>query len=152
MLASYLEMIIFSTNSDFFFHFKVFKITNIDCDVNPIYFAANSLLILMQCEMGVMKAASTINPDKMEKKFETMIENATDNYRWFSTSAYDDDDDDLFKTITLTNFRELFELCIDIRKREKILPVVENPAVVTIDDPPVIEPLQKPDESKKRRK
>lgn len=82
-----------------------------------IYLALNSLYTLMQSETGVMAAASLINPEAMEGKFNAMIEDALIDYKSFIQKAYDDD---MFKITTMINFKELFEFCFDIRKKEKI--------------------------------
>lgn len=92
-------------------------IKNLDVQGPVIYIAVNSLYILMQNEIGIMAAATIIKPDVLEKKFNSMLEEAVDDYKAFLSAAYEDD---IFKISTLINFKELFDVCLDIKKKEKV--------------------------------
>lgn len=98
---------------------QVFKIENLDSDVKPIFFAANTLLELMQLEAAVMCAASMIKPAEIEAKFNSMVDSAVADYKTFLQKAFDGGDSDLFKVTTMSNFKSLFDICIDIRKKEQ---------------------------------
>lgn len=71
----------------------------------------------MQNESGIMAAASMTDPKKMEEKFDHMLDEATSDYKGFIHMAFEDD---IFKISALTNFKDLFDVCLDIKKKEKV--------------------------------
>lgn len=95
----------------------MFKIANLDNEINPIFLASNSLYVLMQSEEGIMAAAMHMNAEALESAFNEMVDDAVRDYKSFRDTAYHYNDD-LFKITTLTNFKDLFDVCIDIKKKE----------------------------------
>lgn len=60
-----------------------------------------------------------MNAEKLESVFNEMVDDAVHDYKTFWANIFYDNED-LFKISTLTNFKELFDICIDIKKREAV--------------------------------
>lgn len=105
----------------------------------------------MQSETKILAAASLTSAEKMENTFDSMLNDATENYKTFLESGFEDD---IFKISVLINFKELFEVCLDIKKKEMTAaPAVDgeqsNASIGSV--PPVPEMGEKPAKVQRRK-
>ena len=63
-----------------------------------------------------MAAGKMMNAEKMERDFEKMIDEAVDDLKSFLNEAACEN---MFRINITTNFKELFEICLDIKKKER---------------------------------
>lgn len=103
-------------NNHSFFSFQVFKISNVDVKDSAIYMVEHTLYNLLQNEDGIMAAATSMKADECERKFMEIVNEATEDYGSFLNQVFDDVD--MLKIELMTNFKEFFEICLNIKKTE----------------------------------
>lgn len=80
-----------------------------------IFLAGSTLFGLIEDENGIKAAANQMNVGEIEIIFNQMVNDAIADYKGFLENGYDGNP---LKMSILTNFKEFFETCIDIKKTE----------------------------------
>lgn len=80
-----------------------------------IFVAGSTLYDLLDNEKGIKAAANKMSPSEIENIFDQLVNDAVKNYKEFLDNVYDGDP---LKTALLTNFKEFFKTCIDIKQTE----------------------------------
>lgn len=76
--------------------------------------AGSGIYEIIKNERIIMAAVSKFKPDEIENKFNKCVQEAVDNYNGFCTDVQHNPNE--LEIELLTNFAELFELVIDIKK------------------------------------
>lgn len=106
---------LFQLSSNLFL--QVYQIINSDFEDSKIYLAGSSLSTLIQMEEELKVFASSLNADEYNDKFEDLVDEALKNYKQFLITPCDGD---RMKCDMITNFKEFFNKCIDIKKEELV--------------------------------
>lgn len=78
--------------------------------------AGSSIYEIIKNERIIMAAVSTFKPAEIENTFNKCVQNAINNYNAFCTNVQLNPNE--LEIDLLTNFNELFELVIDIKKMD----------------------------------
>lgn len=100
------------------FSFQVYKIQNseLDNEERGIYLAGSSIYEIIKNERFIMAAVSTFKTTEIENTFNNCVEAAVENYTAFCSNVQLNPNE--LEIELLTNFTELFELVIDIKKMD----------------------------------
>lgn len=96
----------------------MFKIQNseLEGEEKGIYLAASGIYEIIKIERIIMAAVSTFKPAEIEERFNNCVQTAMNNYTAFCSDVQLHPSE--LEIELLTNFIELFELVIDIKKTE----------------------------------
>lgn len=99
------------------FSFQVYKIQNSELeDERAVFLAANGLYEIIKNERLIMGCVSLFKADEIEEKFNKCVEAAVNDYNVFCANVQLTPS--AMEIELLTNFIELFELVIDIKKSQ----------------------------------
>lgn len=88
--------------------------------------AGSGLFMLLESEASLMRTVACLQPKKVESEFNALVNAAVRDYK--ATMAYIPKEGTIFDNEVWLNFNELFNLCVDIKKKEAVESAAEAAA------------------------
>lgn len=110
------------------FYLQVYKIQNSDEEdvKKAIFLKADGIYEIIKNERLILAAAKSFNVTDIETSFNQIVSNAVSDYNSFCAEIHINPSE--LEIELLTNFVHFFEVCIDIKKKEKLSAVATTAA------------------------